>query len=136
MQDNELIEIAKQARQNASSVISKYKVGAALITKQGKVYTGCNIEEKACLNLGICAERLAIYKAIEQGEKEFDRIAVIGGLEEDTILSVTPCGICRQFLLLYTPDIDVVFLDKNNNINKISIKELLPHGYNEEFIKE
>ena len=74
MNNKELIEIAK----NAKPIETNFRVGAALLTKEGKIYTGCNIDDKQALKLGICAERLAFLKAIEAGEKDFDRIAVVG----------------------------------------------------------
>ena len=136
MTNKELIKIAVEARQHATPVISKYKVGAALLCKNGNVYTGCNIEDSACLRLGVCAERLAFFKAIEAGETQFTKIAVVGGLDENNRLSTLPCGICRQFMAIYAPDIDVIFLDDNGKILKTNIKELLPSKYNENFVKE
>ena len=131
MDNIELIEIAKKARENAKPMESNFRVGAALLTKQGKIYTGCNIDDLQCLKMGICAERLAFLKAIEAGEKDFDKIAVVGG--ETELIMTMPCGICRQFMIGFAPDITVVYLDDNKNICEINIKELLPFSFDEKF---
>lgn len=136
MTNKELIKIAIDARKNAKPIISKYKVGAVLLCKNGNIYTGANIEDSACLRLGVCAERLAFFKAIEAGETEFTKIAVVGGLENAENLSVLPCGICRQFMAIYAPDIEIIFLDNNGKIIKRNIKDLLPSMFSENFVKE
>ncbi len=131
MNNEELIELAKKARQNSKSLHSNFKVGAALLTNNGTVYTGTNIEDPQFLILGICAERLALYKAIEANEKDFLKIAIVGGI--DTLVKTTPCGICRQFMLMFCPNIEVVYLDNNQNVSVKNIKELLPEGFEETF---
>lgn len=131
MNNKELIEIAKKARENAKPIETNFKVGAALLTKEDKIYTGSNIDDKQALKLGICAERLAFFKAIEAGEKDFAKIAVVGG--ENELIKTMPCGICRQFMISFAPDITVVYLDDNKNICEISIKELLPLAFEEKF---
>lgn len=96
MSDIELLELAAKAKEKAYVPYSHFKVGAALLTKNGKVYTGCNVE---CSSYGIslCAERTALVKAVSEGEKEFEAIAIVGG-KEDTLTYTAPCGACRQFL--------------------------------------
>jgi len=131
MNDEELIELAKNARQNSKAIYSNFKVGVALLTKSGKVYTGINIEDPQYLILGICAERLAIYKAIEANEKEFLKIAIVGGI--DTLVKTTPCGICRQLMLMFCPNIEIIYLDDNKRICVKKFKELLPEGYEKIF---
>lgn len=131
MKDEELINLAKQARENSKPIHSDFKVGAALLTKSQKVYTGTNIEDKQFLILGICAERLAIYKALEAGEDEFEKIAIVGG--KDNLVKTTPCGICRQFISMYCPNIEIIYLDNEENICKTNINELLPQAFEEEF---
>ncbi|MDD4066833.1 MAG: cytidine deaminase [Clostridia bacterium] len=131
MKNEELIALAKNARQNSKSIYSKFKVGVALLTKSGNVYTGINIEDPQFLILGICAERLAIYKAIESNEKEFLKIAIVGGV--DKLVKTTPCGICRQLMLMFCPNIEIIYLDNNQNICVKTIKELLPEEYEEKF---
>jgi cytidine deaminase len=131
MKDEELINIAKKARESSRPIHSNFKVGAALLTKNGEVYTGTNIEDKQFLILGICAERLAIYKALEAGEEEFEKIAIVGGM--DKLVKTTPCGICRQFISMHCPNIEVIYLDNDENICKSNINELLPQAFEEEF---
>jgi len=131
--DNErLIELAKEARGLARPVISKFKVGAALLTKGGKVILGCNIEDPSGIGVtNICAERCAIVKALSEGHDEFERIAVVGGLDE--LIFCTPCGACRQYLNSYNPHLSVVCLDDDHNIKEIPLSELLPYSFSEKF---
>lgn len=129
MTDLELVEIAVKAKQNAYTPYSNFKVGAALVGKSGKVYTGCNVE---CSSYGmtICAERTALVKAISEGEKEFEKIAVVGG-KEDELTYTTPCGACRQFLSDFG-NIEVILGYKENDqmaIKKFMLKELLPENF-------
>jgi len=131
--DNErLIELAKEAREFARPAISKFKVGAALLTKCGKVISGCNIEDPSGIGVtNICAERCAVVKAISEGYDEFEKIAVVGGLDE--LIFCTPCGACRQYLNSYNPRISVVYLDSGQNIKEVPLRELLPYSFSEKF---
>ena len=97
MTDKELIDIAKKAAENAYVPYSGYTVGAALLTKEGKVYSGCNIEN-AAYGPTNCAERTAFFKAVSEGEREFAAIAVVGGKALDFKDYFTPCGVCRQVM--------------------------------------
>ncbi len=131
MDDIDLIKLAMEAKNNAHAVYSNYNVGAALLTKEGKVFTGCNIE---CSSYGIslCAERVALVKAVSEGYTEFTKIAVVGGhLDECTY--TTPCGACRQFLSDFNNcDMDVIMGYKENEelISKtFKLKELLPENF-------
>ena len=123
MTDRELIAEAEKARKHAYAPYSTFPVGAALFTKGGKVYTGCNIENSS-YGLSICAERVALFKAISNGEREFLTIAVVGPDSSP----VFPCGACRQVLYEFAPDLTVLTLD-NNNVIKHSLRELLPEGF-------
>lgn len=123
MTEKELIEEAKKALKYAYVPYSQFQVGAALQTKSGKVYTGCNIEN-ASFGATICAERTAIAKAISEGEKEFEKIAVVSSSNEHTY----PCGICRQVLAEFMPEGDVLF-DNGKEILVLSVKELLPYKF-------
>lgn len=134
MENKQLIEIAKNARKNAKATYSNFKVGAAILAKSGVVYTGTNIEDPEYLILGICAERLAIYKAVEAGEKEFEKIAIVGGNE--TLVQTTPCGICRQFMSMFCPNVEVIYLDNEQNICTTNIDELIPQRNILNFRKE
>lgn len=127
--NNEDIELAKKARLNAYSPYSNFQVGAALRTKSGKVYLGCNIENHGIQ--GICAERTAFVKALSEGEREFESITVVGAKKgEEPTEKCMPCGYCRQFMSEFTnDDFKICVVDKENNIEKLSISELLPHGF-------
>lgn len=109
MTNEDLIKIAKNARQNAYAPLTKYTVGAALLAKSGTVYIGTNVEENSIVGLSNCAERVAIQSAYSYGEREFVAIAVVGGKEkkkED--LTLMPCGVCLQYMLDMCKDIDVI----------------------------
>ena len=132
MDNKALIELAKEAREFARPVMSGFKVGAALLTKCGKVIPGCNIEDPSGIGVtNICAERCAIVKAVSEGYLEYEKIAVVGGL--DKLMFCTPCGACRQYLNSYNPEITVVCLDDDQNIREIPLKELLPYSFSEKF---
>ena len=129
MTNLELIEIAIKAKQNAYVPYSNFKVGAALLTKSGKVYSGCNVE---CSSYGIslCAERTALVKAISEGEREFEKIAVVGGLN-DELAYTTPCGACRQFLSDFG-NFEVILGYKENEEIKskvYNVKDILPESF-------
>lgn len=129
MMYSEDINLAKKARENAYAPYSNYKVGAALRTKSGKVYLGCNIENHGIQS--ICAERTAFVKALSEGEREFECITVVGGKtgEEVTEKSM-PCGYCRQFMSEFVDEnFKVCVLDKSGNIKEYTIKEILPYGF-------
>jgi len=132
MTNEQLLELAKQARQNACVDISNFKVGAALLDKSGKVILGCNIEDPSGIGVtNICAERCAIVKALSEGYRDFEKIAVAGGA--DKLIFCAPCGACRQYLNSWCPSIKVVLQDEDGKINEYSIKELLPYSFNEKF---
>ena len=123
------INLAKKARLNACSPYSNYQVGAALRTKSGKVYLGCNIENHGIQAL--CAERTAFAKALSEGEKEFESITVVGGPKgtepEEKCL---PCGYFRQFMSEFVDNnFKICAVDKDNNIEELTINELLPYGF-------
>ena len=131
MDNSELIELAKKARLNAYVPLSNFKVGAALLTTDGKVFLGCNIEDPSGIGaLSICAERCATYKAISEGYTNFEKIACVGGINE--LIFTTPCGVCRQHLNSFNPNISVITLE-NGNIKELKLKELLPYSFNEKF---
>lgn len=124
MKDKELLQIASDARIYSYSPYSKFRVGAALLTKSGKVYTGCNIEN-ATYGATCCAERTAIFKAISEGELEFEAIAVQGDNEGATF----PCGICRQVMAEFAPTLRIILGDKNGDIGIYTIEDLLPYAF-------
>ncbi len=127
---NELIEAAKKARENSHAPYSKFRVGAAVITKDGKIFTGCNIET-ASFSPTICAERVAIWKAVSEGESEFTEIAVVADTEELT----PPCGVCRQIIWEFCGDIPVIFANLNDQTKVIQMRELLPYAFDGKFLE-
>ncbi len=111
----DLIRIAKNARKNAVCSRTNYSVGAALITTEGNVYIGANIEEYSILGLSNCAERVAIQNALSHGERDFKAIAVVGGksTSEEVDATLIPCGTCLQYILDMCKDIDIImYMDK------------------------
>ena len=132
MTNGQLIEHAKEARMKACVDISNFKVGAALLDKSGKVFLGCNIEDPSGIGVtNICAERCALVKALSEGYKDFDKIAVVGG--EDKLMFCAPCGACRQYLNSWCPQIKVILQDDDGIIKEYSMSELLPYSFNETF---
>lgn len=138
MDNKQLLEQAKKAREFASVPISGFKVGAALLTKCGKVFTGCNVEDPSGIGVtNICAERCAVVKAVSEGYKDFVKIAVAGGPgaaegSEDELIFCTPCGACRQYLNSYNPELTVICTD-GEAVKELPLAELLPYSFNEKF---
>ena len=126
MNNMQLISAAYEALKRSYSPYSKFRVGAALLTKSGKVYTGCNIEN-ASYGATICAERTAIFKAVSEGFVDLDKIAIVS----DTLDKTYPCGICLQVMNEFMKDGSVVLVDKFNNIEEYKVKDLLPNGFSE-----
>ena len=125
---DDAIKIAKSARNNAYAPYSNYFVGAALVTKSGKIYSGCNIENGGIMS--ICAERVAFVKALSEGEKDFDYIVVCGGPNITTLVdNCTPCGYCRQFISEFVDkDFRIYSLTNNDEAEKYIMEDLLPHS--------
>ena len=129
MTDKELADIAVKAMDNAYVPYSKYRVGAALLTESGKVYTGCNIEI-ASYSPTVCAERTAIFKAVSEGERNFSAIAVAGGKNRKIEGEFTPCGVCRQVMAEFCrPDFKVIIVSENGQYSEYKLAELLPHAF-------
>jgi cytidine deaminase len=124
MKEKIIIEKAKRAREHAYAPYSKFKVGAALLTKGGKVYTGANVEN-ATFGLTVCAERVALFKAITNGEKKFVKIAVVADKDEP----ITPCGACRQVLSEFASDLKIICTNLKGKIKRYSLRELLPEAF-------
>jgi len=123
-----LIAEALKAREFAYVPYSKFKVGAALLTEDGKVYKGCNIEN-AAYSLCNCAERTALFKAYSEGEKSFKMLAVAA----DTPGPVSPCGACRQVISeLCSPNMPVILTNLNGQIKEMTVQELLPGAFSSE----
>lgn len=137
MDAKELIRHALEARKKAYAPYSNYLVGAALISGEGKLYTGCNIEN-ASYGATNCAERTAIFKAVSEGERTIARIAIVGGpREEDGVLSgyAFPCGVCRQVLREFSePDKLIVYVARSeDDYKQYSLSELLPDSFGPDF---
>jgi cytidine deaminase len=126
----ELIKAARDAREKAYAPYSRFKVGAALRTKDGKIYTGCNIEN-AVYGATACAERVAVWKAVSEGETEFSHIVVAADTEELT----PPCGICRQVIWEICGDIPVTFANLTDKNETLRMNELLPRAFDVKFLK-
>ncbi len=126
----DLIEAAVKVRENAHAPFSDFKVGAAIETRSGKIFTGCNVEN-ASYGLTICAERVAIFKAISEGETEFTKIAVVADTPELT----PPCGACRQVIWEFCGDIPVIMSNLKNETETLQMQELLPRAFDAKFLK-
>ena len=125
-----LVEAAREVRERAYAPFSNFKVGAAVKTKSGKVYIGCNIES-ASYGLTVCAERVAIWKAVSEGEREFTNVAVVADTEELT----PPCGVCRQIIWEFCGDIPVTFANLKGKTETVQMKEILPRAFDTKFLK-
>lgn len=126
MSDEQLIEIAKIAWKNAVCPVTAYAVGAALLCKSKTVYIGANIEEYSIINLSNCAERVALQNAMAHGEREFEKIAIVGGNIKTGMLdsSISPCGVCLQYMLDFCKDIDIIVYE-NGSITSKKITDFL-----------
>lgn len=131
MQDRrKLIEAALEARLRAYAPYSGYQVGAALMTAEGKLYTGCNIEN-ASYGATSCAERTAVFKAVSEGERNFTAIAITGAGKDQTFSEYAyPCGVCRQVLREFCdPDFVILVAKSTEDYLEYTLGELLPHGF-------
>ena len=131
---DELVEEALEARKMAYTPYSHYKVGAALLTKEGKVYRGCNIEN-ASFTPTNCAERTAIFKAVSEGDYDYEAIAIAGGFEnQDELGLCTPCGVCRQVIREFCKDDFKIILlngkvDGKNHYEVYKLSEIFPLSF-------
>lgn len=130
MTDEKLVALAKEAMEHAYVPYSHFKVGAALLAKDGRVFKGCNIEN-ASYGATNCAERTAIFKAVSEGCWEFDAIAIVASSGD----LVPPCGICRQVLFEFLPDGKVILDSDEKGMVTYLVRELLPLGFSSKDIK-
>lgn len=130
MSDRELIDLAIEARNNAYTPYSDFKVGAALLSKEGKVYKGCNIENAAYTPTN-CAERTAFFKAVSEGVTDFKAIAIVGGYDKDGLKFCPPCGVCRQVMMEFceSDKFRILLLDEDDEIKSYPLKDVLPFGF-------
>jgi cytidine deaminase len=131
MTDEALIAAARRAREHAHAEFSKFKVGAALETADGQVITGCNIEN-ATYGLTICAERVAMFKALSEGHRTFARVAVVADTEAPT----PPCGACRQILWEFGGDLEVLLANLSEPKGRHRLRDLLPLPFDARLLNE
>jgi len=124
-----LIKLAAEAREKAYAPYSHFRVGAALLGKSGRVYTGCNVEN-ASYGLTVCAERVALFRAVAEGEREFEAIAIV------TEKGVTPCGACRQVLREFGRELRVIVADIKGKQREYTLAELLPDDFKPEDLQK
>lgn len=135
MKDAELISLAKKAAEKAYVPYSGYTVGAALLTENGRVYLGCNIEN-AAYGPTNCAERTAFFKAVSEGERKFSAIAVVGGKSLDFKDYFTPCGVCRQVMAEFCDESFRVLIGKNGDeYLSLTLGDILPYSFSSEKLK-
>ena len=130
MEKKELIEAATAVRENAYAPFSSFKVGSAIEMEDGEVIDGCNVES-ASYGLTVCAERVAIWKAISEGKRKIKHIAVVADTEELT----PPCGVCRQIIWEFGGDIPVTMANLKGKIETVQMKDLLPRAFDTKFLK-
>lgn len=124
MNYKELIDSAIKAKENAYAPYSDFRVGASLLTIDGKIYTGSNIENVS-YGLSICAERVAIYKAVSEGEKNFVSL----GLSSDREMFITPCGACLQVIIEFCNDLEIILINNEGDYKTRKVEELLPGAF-------
>ncbi len=128
MTNQELIDLAKKARERAYAPYSGFRVGAALMGKSGRVYTGCNVENASYSSTN-CAERTALFKGISEGEREFISIAIVGGRYENTAEFCPPCGVCRQVLAEFCDKDFRIILGREEDLEVFTLGELFPLAF-------
>lgn len=135
MTDKELFSLAKEAMKFSYSPYSDCKVGAVLLCENGKVFTGTNIEN-AAFGPTVCAERVAVFKAVSEGEKDFSKIAVVGGKGGVINGIFAPCGVCRQVLREFCrDDFEIILGETEESFKAVTLKDLLPLSFSPENVK-
>ena len=129
VQRDDLIDAARAARENAHAPFSKFRVGAAVRGASGRVFTGCNVEN-ATSGLTLCAERVAFFKAVSEGERKFESVAVVA----DTDRLTPPCGACRQILWEFCGDVEIVLANLRGKIEIHQMKQLFPEPFDSSFL--
>ena len=122
--EKELIEQAKEARNNAYAPYSNFKVGASVLTSSGKIFKGANVEN-ASYGLTVCAERVAVFKAVSSGEKKIKKVAVVTNSKEPSV----PCGACLQVLSEFGKEVEIIWVNLKGKIKKYQLRELLPKHF-------
>ena len=124
--EKQLCELAVAMLERAYVPYSHFPVGAALLCKDGTVFTGCNIEN-AAYGATVCAERTAIFKAVSEGHREFDTLVIAGRSDGYCV----PCGTCRQVMMEFAPELTVICLNRRGESRKFALRELLPYGFDQ-----
>jgi cytidine deaminase len=127
----ELIEVGTKAREKAFAPYSKFRVGSAVRTKSGKIFSGCNVES-ASYGLTVCAERVAIWKAVSEGETDLTEIVVVA----NTKVLTPPCGVCRQIIWEFCGDVPITLANLDGDVETVSAKELLPRAFDTKFLEQ
>jgi cytidine deaminase len=125
--DRQLLETAREALQKAYAPYSGFRVGAAVLTKTGRMFSGCNVENSS-YGLTVCAERIALFKAVSEGEKEFSSLALVTEGKKP----VTPCGACRQVLAEFAPSLRILLCTPDGVCETTTLTELLPNAFGRE----
>src|SRR5437868_1921678 len=128
--DKALVEAATAVRENAYAPFSNFRVGSALLTDDGRIIAGSNVES-ASYGLTVCAERVAVWNAISHGKRHIDKIAVVADTEDLT----PPCGVCRQIIWKFGGDIPVILGNLNGKSETVQMKDLLPRAFDTKFLK-
>jgi cytidine deaminase len=126
---SKLVDAALAARENAHAPFSKFKVGAAIEDQTGRIFTGCNVEN-ATYGLTICAERVAVFKAISEGARKFTRIAVAA----DTEILTPPCGACRQILWEFCGNAELILVNLEGKTESFRLKDIFPRPFDASFL--
>jgi len=126
---NQLLDAALAARERAHAPFSKFRVGAALEDQDGRIFTGCNVEN-ATYGLTVCAERVAVFKAVSEGARKFRRLAVAA----DTDRLTPPCGACRQVLWELCGDIEITLVNPGGKLEVVQLRELFPRPFDASFL--
>ena len=134
MDYQELINEAANARETAYAPYSHFKVGAALLAKSGKVFLGCNIENSA-YSPSVCAERVAFFKAVSEGVKEFEALAIVGGKEGEILPLCAPCGVCRQVMTEFCDKDFKLVLGNPERFEVYTLEDVLPLAFSKEDLK-
>jgi cytidine deaminase len=129
MTSDALVDAALKVRENAHAPFSKFKVGAAVLDESGRIFTGCNVEN-ATYGLTVCAERVAILKAISEGARKFTRVAVVA----DTDVLTPPCGACRQILWEFCGDVELVMSNLQGKSETLHLAALFPRAFDASFL--
>jgi cytidine deaminase len=124
-----LLEAALAARRNAHAPFSRFQVGAAVADSEGRIHTGCNVEN-ATYGLTVCAERVAVFKAISEGARKFTRVAVAA----DTDTLTPPCGACRQILWEFCGDVELILVNPRGKTETFRLKDLFPRPFDASFL--